>query len=194
MKIYILRHENRTTDCSFFSPLTENGLENSNLLVNKLDECNINLVISSPFIRTLQTIYPYICKNNKSINIEYGLCEIHDKDIIPKKAVGQKLPEYLFKSFKCNPQYKSLINSNDIKYPEIYDDVVKRIKIILKKIIMKYYKSDLNILIVTHQSLCKSILEIINKYNKVNPEILNNYPLGKICLIYNNDWTYKLIN
>jgi len=194
MKIYILRHENRTTDCSFFSPLTEKGLENSNLLVKILDECNINLVISSPFIRTLQTIYPYICKNNKLINIEYGLCEIHDKDIIPKKAVGQKLPEYLFTSFKCNPQYKSLINSTDIKYPEIYDDVVKRIKIILKKIIMKYYKSDLNILIVTHQPLCKSILYIINKYNKVNPDILNNYPLGKICLIYNNDWTYKLIN
>lgn len=194
MKIYILRHENRTMDCSFFSPLTEKGLENSNLLVNKLNECNINLVISSPFIRTLQTVYPYISKNKKLINIEYGLCEIHDKDIIPKKAVGIKLPEYLFKSFNCNPTYESYINHNNIKYPETYNDVVKRIKIILKKIIIKYYKTELNILIVTHQSLCKSILEIVNKYNTVNSEILNNYPLGKICLIYDNDWKYKLIN
>ena len=29
MKIYILRHEDRTMDCTFFSPLTQKGLENA---------------------------------------------------------------------------------------------------------------------------------------------------------------------
>ena len=194
MKIYILRHEDRTNDCSFFSPLTEKGLEKSNLLIEKLNECNINLIISSPFIRTLQTIYPFACKNNILINLEYGLSEIHNQDIIPKKAVGLKLPEYLFKSFKCNINYKTYIPHNNIKYPEIYNDVIKRTKLILKNIIIKYNKTNINILIVTHQSLCKCVLDIINKYNKINPELINNYPLGKLCLVYNDGWNYKLIN
>ena len=36
MKIYILRHEDRTQDCTFFSPLTELGLHNSKKLVDVL--------------------------------------------------------------------------------------------------------------------------------------------------------------
>jgi len=194
MKIYILRHEDRVSDCSFFAPLTEKGLENANLLNKILHECNINVIIASPFIRTLQTIYPHACKNNKLINLEYGLSEIHNKDIIAKKSVGLKLPDYLFKSFKCNPNYKSFINYNAIKYPEIIDDVVSRIKKILTQVFHKYGKSDLNILLVTHQSLCASVLEIVNKYIKIDSNMLTNYPLGKLCLVYNQDWTYKLIN
>ena len=41
MKIYILRHEHRTNDCSFFSPLTELGLDNANKLVPILDKLDI---------------------------------------------------------------------------------------------------------------------------------------------------------
>ena len=33
MKIFILRHEDRTQDATFFSPLTSTGLEKSELLV-----------------------------------------------------------------------------------------------------------------------------------------------------------------
>jgi broad specificity phosphatase PhoE len=57
MKIYILRHEKRPADCSFFVPLSEEGLKDSIKLVPRLKKCNINLIFSSPFIRTLQTIY-----------------------------------------------------------------------------------------------------------------------------------------
>ena len=58
MKIYLLRHEDRTMDLTFFSPLTKNGLENSNELVKYLEREKINTIYSSPYIRTLQTIYP----------------------------------------------------------------------------------------------------------------------------------------
>ena len=59
MKLYILRHEDRTMDLTFFSPLTKNGLEKSIDLINYLEKEKINLIYSSPYIRTLQTIYPY---------------------------------------------------------------------------------------------------------------------------------------
>lgn len=199
MKIYILRHEDRTIDCSFFSPLTELGLKNSTELVLELDKLNINEIYSSPFIRTLQTIKPYIIKNKKKVNIEYGLSEIHNIDIIPKRSVGIKLPEYISKSFNYKCDYTSMISYTDIKYPEEYSDVVIRIKKILYNLINKYKNTDTNILLVTHQSLCCAVLEIINKYsinqkNKINSYILHNYPKGKVCLVFDNDWIYKMIN
>jgi 2,3-bisphosphoglycerate-dependent phosphoglycerate mutase len=194
MKIYILRHEDRTNDCSFFSPLTELGLNNANKLVLLLDELNINIIYSSPFIRTLQTIKPYIIKNNKYINIEYGLSEIYHADIIPKKAVGVLLPEYIAKSFNYNCNYKSIINNKDIKYPEKYNDVVIRIKKILHKLIKQHYNSDINILLVTHQSMCCAILEIINKYTKIDNHILYNYPKGRLSLVFDNNWVFKMLN
>ena len=194
MKIYILRHENRTQDCSFFSPLTELGLSNSNKLVSLLNELNIDIIYSSPFIRTLQTIKPYILYSKKNINIEYGLSEIHHSDIITKKAVGIILPEYIAKSFNYNCNYISIITHTDIKYPEKYSDIIIRIKKILYNLIKKYYNTNINILLVTHQSLCSAILEIVNKYNIIDTHIIHNYPKGKLSLVYDNNWVYKILN
>jgi broad specificity phosphatase PhoE len=196
MKIYILRHEDRTLDCSFFSPLTALGLSNANNLINFLEKLNINSILSSPFIRTLQTVYPFSNKGNIKINIEYGLSEIHHEDIIAKKSVGISLPEYLGDKYNYNCVYKSIIKHTDIKYPEKYIDVVKRVKIVLSYIIKKYAKTNTNILLVTHQSLCCSILEIINKCHtsKIDNHLMTNYPKGKICLVFENGWTFKPIN
>ena len=196
MKIYILRHEDRTQDCSFFSPLTEQGLQNSKKLVKILKENNINMIYSSPFIRTLQTVYPYLKATNQLVNLEYGLSEIYHSDIIPAKAYGLILPEYLAKKYKYNPEYESLIKPNEIKYPEIEIECENRMKKVIKNIIKKYYKYDLNILIVTHQSLCKSIIKVINKFSLEykNNNLLLDYQKGKLCLIFDNGWTLKEIN
>jgi|UniRef100_A0A6C0EFA6 2,3-bisphosphoglycerate-dependent phosphoglycerate mutase len=205
MKIYILRHEDRTQDCSFFSPLTSLGLERSEILVENLNNCNINFIFSSPFIRTLQTIRPFSIKKNIKINLEYGLSEIHHEDIIPKKAVGNLIPEYLANDYNYNCSYKSIIKHTKIKYPEKYTDVVKRVTIILHNLIKKYFTTDYNILIVTHQSLCCAILEIINNKSKIlkesspnllniNSRLLTDYPKGKLCLVFNDGWDFKVIN
>jgi broad specificity phosphatase PhoE len=198
MKIYILRHEDRTQDCSFFAPLTEIGLDNAQKLISKLSELEINLIFSSPFIRTLQTIYPYVKNTEQNINLEYGLSEINHVDIIPKKAVGISLPEYISKSFIYNPHYNTIIKPTEILYPEQETDVALRVKIVLKKIIKKYYNTQLNIILVSHHSICKCILNIVHNskiYNNTIPkQILNNYEKGKLCLVYNNGWEYKMQN
>jgi hypothetical protein len=49
MRIYILRHEERTADCTYFSPLTKVGLNNSIKLVNYLKRLNITDIYCSPF-------------------------------------------------------------------------------------------------------------------------------------------------
>lgn len=195
MKIYILRHEDRTQDCSFFSPLTEIGLENAEKLIPKLKECNINLVYSSPFIRTLQTVNPYCKETNQKINLEYSLCELHHEDIIAKQSVGIYLPEYIALAFNYNSNYKSLIKPSDINYPESEENVNYRIKKFLKDLICKNYKDNVNILLVTHQSVCLNILSIVQKAGHPDVIDLENYDKGKICKIFDSNlWTFEMVN
>ena len=190
MKLYILRHEERYDDCSFFSPLTKKGLTNANNLVNKLDKCNIDLIFCSPFIRTLQTIYPYAKKKKLVINIDYSLSEIHHSDIIPKKSVGFKIPPDIASDFNYNQNYTSIINPNEIIYPEEYSNITKRMKKFIKFIYLKYKDTSYNIILVTHQSLCKCALKINKNIN--NDELIKNYPTGKCCLILDADkWIFK---
>jgi broad specificity phosphatase PhoE len=199
MKIYILRHEDRTQDCSFFSPLTETGLNNTVKLATILTKHDIDTIFCSPFIRTLQTIYPYLKQKKYKVNLEYGLSELHHPDIISKRAVGISLPEYLAITFNYEPEYKTVIKPNEISYPENDKQVGKRVKKVLYNIFVKYAKTDKNIILVSHQSICLAVLRLINKYseefkNKLTSEQLTVFGRGKCCLIYDNGWTYKPIN
>ena len=193
MKIYILRHEDRTQDCSLFAPLTKNGLLRAEKLVSLLEGVKIDIVFSSPFIRTLQTIEPYLKETQKKVNIEYSLSEINHADLIPKKAIGMYLPEYIAENYNYNPDYNSFIKPTDIIYPEQFKHVDIRFKKFLGELFNEYIKKDKTILLVTHQSMCCSVLNIVNKYNKLDEEVINNYPTGQLTLVYNDNWTYKPI-
>ena len=197
MKIYMLRHEDRTQDCSFFAPLTKQGIENSHALIKTLVSCNINKVYCSPFIRTLQTIDPYIRETKSKVNIEYGLEEINHEDIIAKKAAGINLPEYLAEIFNYNPEYKTFIQPDQIVYPEKTCHVEKRIKRFLRHLITEQTDIGLNdtILLVTHQGACTSILKVIAKAKpEYKIDINMEYMKGKLSLVYDDDWVYKPIN
>jgi broad specificity phosphatase PhoE len=198
MKLYILRHEDRPTDCSFFTPLTEKGLENANKLVSILKELNIDIIYSSPYIRTLQTICPYASEQNINIKLEYGLAEINHPDIIAKKSTNQKLPEYIATLFNYDKSYNSIVKYNDIKYPENIQNVEQRIKQILRQILEKKENEDKNILLVTHQCVCCSIIKIIvgsKNYKKIKDIDTEKYGLGKLCLIIDNkSWIITFIN
>lgn len=195
MRIFILRHEDRPQDCSFFTPLTKIGLENSVNLIKLLDNYGINLIFSSPFIRTLQTIYPFSSSKGLSINIDYSLSELHHPDIIPKQAVGMSLPEYLAESFKVDPENISITKPDGIVYPESQKDLEKRVKRFFKDIITKYHDTNYNIVVVTHKAVCAVMLNIIAKLkNNLTPEFIENYEKGKLSLIWKNKWTFRQLN
>ena len=86
MKLYVLRHEKRGSDASFYSPLLKEGLDNSEKLVKYLDNEKIDLIFSSPFKRTLQTVKPYCDKKNLKINVEFSLYEKMHKNFFNKNT------------------------------------------------------------------------------------------------------------
>jgi len=197
MKIYILRHEDRTIDATFFSPLTETGLYKANALIPIIEDLNITKIYCSPFIRTMQTIYPFAKKHNIKLNLEYSLMETKKKINIPKRSHNVELPLYLAKQYNYNPEYTSIITPYDIVYPEDEIFLEKRTKNFLKQLIYNNYKTNENILLVTHDDLCCIILKITDKFGITKPDVrlLENYPRGTLSQVFdNNQWNYKKIN
>lgn len=198
MKIYIIRHEDRTQDATMFSPLTKLGLDNSVKLIEIFDELKINKIYSSPFIRTLQTIHPYSKKNDIKVNIDYALSELQHPDLIPPNSYKVYLPKYLRESFNYNQKYTSSIEPVDYNFPEDGNDMKKRIKKFIGKIISNNSKSDTNILISTHQGVCNYILKIISKHGNTKLQKISSlykYPKGGITKVFDtNEWVFKPIN
>lgn len=196
MKIYILRHEDRTQDATFFSPLTSKGLSRSVDLIKILNKYGITKIYSSPFIRTLQTVYPFAKHNNLKINLEYGLAEIQSPFIIPEKSYQVRIPTYMAESFNYNPKYKSLINPEGYTYPEEDKNVLSRINTFLKYLFNNKLETDSVILIVTHQVVCNQILRIATKRDSnINISPSYNYPRGALTLVFDTDeWLFKPLN
>lgn len=201
MKIYILRHEDRTLDATFFAPLTYNGHLRSQKLVSYLRENQINKIYSSPFVRTLQTVNPYLkylkSKNkNLKVNLDYGLSEIQHPHIIPEKSYKINLPIYIAKDFNYNEKYQSSINPEDFKYPENGDHVKNRVKNIFNKIFDDNIDSKANVLIVTHQIICNLILQMVSKeFKDMEINLSDSYPTGGLTLIFDTDqWEFEQIN
>ena len=201
MRIYILRHEDRTMDATFFSPLTQDGLDNSVKLIESLEKCKIDYIYSSPFIRTLQTIYPYSKKYNVKINAEHSLSEIQHPHIIPVKSYQINLPQYIADQFNCNSNYISYLDPHNHNYPEDEKSVSSRVKSFLSKIIREHLNTKHNILIVSHQIVCNCILKKATKrYKDIKYEIHYNYPKGSITKIFDEEefifepinWKYVL--
>ena len=105
MKIFILRHEDRTMDLTFFSPLTKNGLDKSLKISDELNKLEINSIYSSPYVRTLKTIYPYSKSKSMPVKLDYSLTELYQSDNIPKKSYSVTLPDYIAKSFNYDENY-----------------------------------------------------------------------------------------
>tara|TARA_B100001123_G_C15035393_1_gene917144 strand:+ start:59 stop:670 length:612 start_codon:yes stop_codon:yes gene_type:complete len=196
MKIFILRHEDRTQDATFFSPLTSTGLERSELLVDVLKKHKINKIYSSPFIRTLQTINPYCSKYDLKVNLEYSLSEIQHPLIIPEKSYQVRLPTYMANSFNCNEKYKSLLDPLEHVYPEDENNVSKRVRKFLNTLFNNKLERNDNILIVTHQVVCNEILKISTKKMRgVNIHSSFNYPRGGLTQVFDKDeWLFEPIN
>ena len=170
MKLILLRHEERHYDIGFFSKLTDNGIIKSCILPDKLKNLNIDVIFSSPFIRTLQTIYPYCKKYNTKINLEYGLYEyIHN-------------PYFIFNSWYytkddvedkdlisiVNNNYESVVNKNDFTVLEDEINLEQRI-IKFFSFLNMFYNSN-TLLIVSHKGIINKIKDLYIKKTSMNED------------------------
>ena len=178
MKIYLLRHEERPiNETGFTTSLTNDGIQRSkNNIMDKLISLDIDQIYVSPYVRTLQTIQPYLEATNKKCNVEYSLCEgnangTHGIDV-DLNTVEQSLEQ-----FNCS-NYKSLTNIKDVMQYETKDMISDRIDLFLGSI----NKAN-NILICSHQYI---IHHIISRTCDIDTRILD-YKMGNISVLYDNE-------
>lgn len=177
MKIHLLRHEKRNINNPlFFSELTKNGLERSILLIDSIDKLLVDEIYTSPFLRVIQTVHPYLLNNNKVINIEYGLYELLDNPLFNEsnwKHSYNDLPLMYLKYI--NRDYKSIVDLDTISLNESFEDLCIRVKPFIEYLISQ----NKDVLIISHMSTCNSILHYFN--SDINK--LSNFDMGEFKTI-----------
>jgi len=170
MRIILLRHEERGYDISFNSELTDNGIINSFLLINKLKKYNIDVIFSSPFIRTLQTIYPYANKYKKLINIDYGLYEYMHNPYFLLIKWYYNINDIEDRDLQTiiNKNYTSIINENDFSILE--DETDLSIRLIKFFNYLKRNYNNKTVLIVSHKGVINKIKDLFVKKTDMDEE------------------------
>ncbi|MFE8697854.1 histidine phosphatase family protein [Cytobacillus sp. FJAT-53684] len=144
--IYIIRHceaEGQSSD----SPLTENGLIQSDELSYFLSEIEIDRIICSPFLRAIQTIKPFA--ENKNIEIE-----------MESRLTERVLSSLFFSDWM--DKLEATFNDMDLKYEggESSNEARNRIIEVVNEIEASYSE---NTIIVAHGGIISLLL---NHYDK----------------------------
>ena len=174
MELYLLRHEKRYPSPAFYTSLTEAGLKNSIKLASTLEKNNFDEIYCSPFLRTVQTVLPYLKKTNKKINIEYSLYESCDDPCFTIDNYHNdysSLVNYIPDLYQhINIYYKSYLDR--VLFKETKGEILVRLKNFINKIRRDNKNKSKKILFVTHMSPIKQILK---EYSK---EDIRFYPAG----------------
>lgn len=148
MKIILLRHEDRPESAAFLTSLTATGRANASKLANEL--ADVDLVFASPFLRTVQTIYPYCLRRGKKINIENALYEfIEEQTTIRTPALYQTSHAHLHTVIQ--DKYTSFVTR--LSAPWTLKSLYDRIAPFMDHLVQTH--NDKCVLLVTHRTtLC----------------------------------------
>ena len=167
MKIYILCNFNEIDVDDFSSSLDIEGLKKADDIIQNLSDLKIDKIYCSPYLKTIQTIYPFCSKSNKHINIEPTF---HDTMFNPiKTTVGVHISRRYTNHFgysyffdQINIHYKSKLFSSNISLKETETAVKNRIFPFLYNLCFRYKDKNKNILIVTHKNIKNFIMKFFD--------------------------------
>lgn len=185
MRIYLLRHEMRFSNPKFDTQLTEVGKQNAKNLVKLLDNLNLNVIISSPFVRTIQTVEEYVKRHSIKLNIDYALNESLSNTQLFDKTDIRPLSENMYGYNYFNLDYNPIVKYEDLELGESYEDIKVRTRKLIDSLINDKSLVDKNILLVSHQSPVNAALNIDQHFN---------YPMGGVSLCYETNRMFKPIN
>jgi broad specificity phosphatase PhoE len=175
MKIIILRHAERYESPLFETSLTEEGLQQAEDLVELLKKHKIDEIYASPFLRVLQTIYPYCCESGDEVNIENSFYECLECDEFTYDNYKHRVSE-LFEKYpkfkKIVGNYKSYMNVANLSHVETEMDIKNRVYRFIWKLNKQYQNTDTCILIVTHMTICNTIKKYFDNSVNLSDEFL----------------------
>lgn len=183
MKLILLRHDERDlSNPLFFTPLTDNGMRHRYDLVEPLKKQNIDVIYASPYLRTMETIYPTAKELGKKVNVEYGIGEyIHNPKFDTTNwyhEVEELYGKHPYLRDIVNMEYRSKVRKSDFHILENENDVEKRIGKFMNEM-MKEHKND-TVLLVTHGGIINKIKDMYVTRTKMNAD----FPMGHFEIYY----------
>jgi broad specificity phosphatase PhoE len=152
----------RTPGHDFFTMLSIPGLIKADELVSLLHTINPDKIYVSPWLQTLQTIYPYCIQYNKTICIENSLCPINkldEKEFLNVNCyINESIHSYNTRSsYKyllniLDKEYTSMVFANNIHFNESDRDIRNRLYPFLNTLSHAKYHNK-TIVIVTHATI-----------------------------------------
>lgn len=165
MRVFVLRHAERSEhDATFHSPLIQDGLATAQSLAKTLASHNPRFthIYSSPFVRCVQTIYPYCVQSaaTPAVRIENALYEFihegggHDPATFRQSWDAEAYPQL---NGCVDASYASWWPLAAIEYNESEVAMKTRVHGFYHRLKEKHGDNDV-ILLVTHQSPINALL------------------------------------
>lgn len=181
MTVYFVRHgETYHNINNLYSKaeyeLTENGIAQARIAGERLSKLPIEVLVISPYRRTVQTAEVI----NQKLNKEIILTELAKEIVRPSEIQGKRLDDPEARKIMDLVHEKASDPDFHFSDEENYADLMKRAKKLLK------FLEDLeekyqNIAVVTHGVLVKMLLMIVIMGNDFKPEFFIN-PYKNITL------------
>ncbi|MFZ7120542.1 MAG: histidine phosphatase family protein [Eubacteriaceae bacterium] len=192
MDLYIVRHGNTKWNTlnliqgSRDIPLDKKGISESKILMEKLNKFDIDLIISSPLKRAIQTAT--IIGNNRNIPIEI-VEDLIEVDFGVWQGLTWKKILYHYKEYIATNTYHGYANPPE---GETYDEVDIRICRFANNV---FSFCEENIVIVTHRAIIRFLLSYILKKNlaEINTFKLPNTSIIKIKIQKREAIYYKYL-
>ncbi len=195
--LWLVRHEHRldferpewfdTAVYRYDPPLSDLGLDRSQLLAAKFTEISIDKIYTSPFLRTIQTADPIARSLQIPIRLEWGLCEWLCREWTTEMPKTNPVDELV----QCYPNidvnYRSLVMPH---YPETLEELDTRINNIADK--LKIDNGD-RILAIAHKG---SVLGIAAALTGEAGWHSYNLPCGGIIQLVRDDgqiWRSQIV-
>ena len=176
MPIYIMRHATRNPEDRFFhDKLNEIGKKQSLEIVDELKKLNPDIIYSSPYVRCIETILPYVTLNNKKFNVDNCLTEYHyDINIIEKTnniiidhIKNTDFYDQILGNLSVNVSQEFRIKNKKI-LNETQEDLFNRVKLFIDFITQHVNLQKKTVLIVTHQSIVNAFKMMYNDNIKLD--------------------------
>lgn len=181
MKLILLRHEERYENPLFFTSLTEKGLNNAEKYIpTQIRKFSPDIIYSSPFRRTIQTIRPYCVKYGEKVHIDYSLYEYIHAEEFTEKTYKHHVTELEPDEYKdIIADYSPFIEPEDLVCPEIEEDIKERVFNFIDE--LKKRHSNDTVLLVSHMST----LNVCMNYYNDKTELEDEFKMGSVIVLTN---------
>jgi broad specificity phosphatase PhoE len=183
MKIYLLTHFTEIDKTDFSSSLDINGLKEADNIVERLGKLSIDKIYCSPFLKAMQSVYPFCKAYNKQINPESTFHDAMYNPIETRIDMHERRNfdshygyNYLYDS--VNKHYKSKLFSSNVPLIETETTVTNRIFPFFYNLCHRYKDKNKNILIVSHQPIIDVILKFF--VSSANCSVVANAQITEI--------------